>query len=76
MVFDDWSQCPSCKFPALYSSLVAYCSSDNVCPMCEKEILSEAIEKVHDPSTLLRPVTEDSGDKDGDEGAEEKSDDA
>jgi hypothetical protein len=28
MVSEDWSFCPSCKFPALYSSLLTYLSSD------------------------------------------------
>ncbi|PRP88379.1 WD repeat-containing protein 19-like [Planoprotostelium fungivorum] len=38
MVIDDWSHCPCCNFPALYSFFSQYVTVETTCPMCEQQI--------------------------------------
>lgn len=38
MNLDDWSFCPNCKFPALYTALGAYLAFDSTCPMCDTAV--------------------------------------
>eukprot|EP00735_Rhodelphis_limneticus_P002837 TRINITY_DN1387_c0_g1::TRINITY_DN1387_c0_g1_i1::g.20098::m.20098 TRINITY_DN1387_c0_g1::TRINITY_DN1387_c0_g1_i1::g.20098 ORF type:complete len:1400 (-),score=364.31,sp/Q3UGF1/WDR19_MOUSE/44.20/0.0,IKI3/PF04762.7/0.00012,IKI3/PF04762.7/2.2,WD40/PF00400.27/1e+02,WD40/PF00400.27/1e+03,WD40/PF00400.27/0.025,WD40/PF00400.27/2.4e+03,eIF2A/PF08662.6/0.00032,Clathrin/PF00637.15/1.4e+03,Clathrin/PF00637.15/8.4e+02,Clathrin/PF00637.15/0.11,Clathrin/PF00637.15/0.91,Clathrin/PF00637.15/51,Clathrin/PF00637.15 len=49
MVFQDWSNCPSCSFPALYTALARF----RQCPMCEAPIAPSQIRKIDDPSSQL-----------------------
>lgn len=46
MVKDDWSQCPKCAFPALFSHLSAHLETDPACPMCEQPLQASDISKV------------------------------
>ena len=38
MVSGDWSQCPSCKFPALLSQARDLCERFSSCPMCSEPV--------------------------------------
>lgn len=35
MTLDNWTQCPACKFPALFTHFSKYLLQEKVCPMCE-----------------------------------------
>eukprot|EP00736_Rhodelphis_marinus_P010453 Rmarinus@m.5781 len=50
MVFDDWSSCPNCAFPALYSAMLKL----NQCPMCEGALVPGAVQKIDDPTMNLK----------------------
>lgn len=65
MVADDYSQCPSCKFPALYSEFQKLLSgppgtdvrpvkNSPDCPMCSVSLMPTDVTKITDPSSLLR----------------------
>ncbi|XP_003391308.1 PREDICTED: WD repeat-containing protein 19-like [Amphimedon queenslandica] len=44
MVADDWSECPFCHFPAVYSEFKKLLESENTCPLlCSAEISSDLI---------------------------------
>lgn len=43
MVLDEWTQCPHCQFPALYSPLKKLLTAEPNCPMCGNHL---------DPTTL------------------------
>jgi len=43
LIIDDWTQCPSCHFPALYSKLKEYLLTETHCPMCDQEISPHTI---------------------------------
>ncbi|KAF0696799.1 Aste57867_12461 [Aphanomyces stellatus] len=71
MVKADWSQCPYCQFPALFSHLVSHVQADPVCPMCDKDLKPDDVIQVQENevklSTIeLQPVVESSGAKDKD----------
>ena len=38
MVIQDWTECPECHFPALYSAFKDYISVQSECPMCHHHI--------------------------------------
>eukprot|EP00743_Colponemidia_sp_Colp-15_P004281 GILK01004618.1.p1 GENE.GILK01004618.1~~GILK01004618.1.p1 ORF type:complete len:1398 (-),score=319.35 GILK01004618.1:169-4362(-) len=46
MVLNDWSRCPLCRFPALHSEFVKTVEVDSMCPMCEKQIMATALERL------------------------------
>jgi len=54
MVTTDWCQCPSCKFPALYSKFTALVETEKTCPMCDQEIVLSSIVKVNNPEEFLK----------------------
>jgi len=54
MVVTDWCQCPSCKFPALYSKFKALIETEKVCPMCDQEPNLSEITKVNNPEEFLK----------------------
>jgi len=49
MVLTDWSGCPKCRFPALYSALLRVAEEERRCPMCEQEIDPAQCRKVDNP---------------------------
>ncbi|RNF04083.1 WD repeat-containing protein 19 isoform X2 [Trypanosoma rangeli] len=49
MVKDNYSECPICHFPALYSSFIALLRSSQTCPMCENIIDQNKVQKQSDP---------------------------
>ncbi|KAJ1492862.1 hypothetical protein T484DRAFT_1770085 [Baffinella frigidus] len=53
MTADDWSMCPSCRFPALHSRFSALMETDNHCPMCENEVAAGSVVHVRDPTEHL-----------------------
>jgi WD repeat-containing protein 19 len=53
MVADDWSNCPSCRFPALHSRFVAHLEADSRCPMCENEVAPASVHLIRDPTENL-----------------------
>jgi WD repeat-containing protein 19 len=40
MVLNNWSQCPSCQFPALYSQAKLLADKVKSCPMCNQDVFS------------------------------------
>lgn len=50
MVKEDWSICPKCSFPALYSHFTSHLESDQTCPMCDKPL---------DPTEITRTAEKD-----------------
>mmetsp|Transcript_44380 Transcript_44380/g.108454 ORF Transcript_44380/g.108454 Transcript_44380/m.108454 type:complete len:1358 (+) Transcript_44380:80-4153(+) len=53
MVANDWTFCPSCRFPAHHSKFKALIDSEKTCPMCEQEIVPSSIVKVDNPEEFL-----------------------
>jgi len=53
MVANDWTHCPSCHFPALFSKFKALIDSEGACPMCEEQIQAASIHKVENPEEFL-----------------------
>lgn len=53
MVKDNWTECPSCKFPALYSEFKSVIDCGEVCPMCGDNITSEQIQLFTDVKSRL-----------------------
>ncbi|XP_067993676.1 WD repeat-containing protein 19 isoform X2 [Melanerpes formicivorus] len=54
MVRGDWTVCPHCDFPALYSEFKSMVQTD-VCPMCSEKIDIVQLKKVHDCTQYLKP---------------------
>jgi len=61
MVLDDWSNCPYCKFPALYSQFKALLAKTQTCPMCTHHIEPDAIELCKNPIEMLKEKSENEG---------------
>ncbi|KAJ3227474.1 WD repeat-containing protein 19 [Clydaea vesicula] len=59
MLFDDWTQCPHCEFPALYSHLKVVVQKNQQCPMCSKSLKLEQLVFVKDPTEHLRGKKEE-----------------
>ncbi|XP_072170705.1 WD repeat-containing protein 19-like [Diadema setosum] len=59
MVRDDWSACPSCDFPALYSEFTSLLENEDTCPMCSENVKAGRVKKVEDPSIYLQPQGEE-----------------
>jgi WD repeat-containing protein 19 len=53
MVFHDWTNCPSCKFPALYSVFVERIRADGACAMCGKSVNLADVKRIEDPRPFL-----------------------
>lgn len=53
MVKDDWSQCPKCAFPALFSHLSAHLETDPTCPMCEQLLVPTDVNRVPESDIKL-----------------------
>lgn len=49
MILNDWSMCPSCDSPALYSKFVEFVNSHEKCAMCECDLTLADIKRVHQP---------------------------
>mgnify|MGYP000025571273 CR=1 FL=1 len=54
MVIDDWTYCPNCEFPALFSHMSELLGKTGQCPMCSHDIDVGSLVLVPDPSMLLR----------------------
>lgn len=53
MLVDDWTICPDCRFPHLYSMFVNWVKTNEACSMCNKPVALSAIQKVDDPKAFL-----------------------
>jgi WD repeat-containing protein 19 len=55
MIFNDWSCCPGCRFPAKYSVFTSYIEKQEQpeCPLCSHRIVPGTIVKVKDPKPEL-----------------------
>jgi hypothetical protein len=53
MVLDNWSCCPECKFPALYSHFKAQLARSPQCPMCYVKLEEHQVTQIQDPRNLL-----------------------
>ncbi|NXF19699.1 WDR19 protein, partial [Rhodinocichla rosea] len=59
MVRDDWTVCPHCDFPALYSEFKNLLQTENVCPMCSERINTADLKKINDCTEYLKLEDED-----------------
>jgi WD repeat-containing protein 19 len=46
MVLSDWTACPQCQFPALFTPFVKQIAELKTCPMCERGVQLTDIEKL------------------------------
>ncbi|RLN32585.1 hypothetical protein BBJ28_00018526 [Nothophytophthora sp. Chile5] len=53
MVKEDWTQCPRCTFPALYSQFLEHLATDATCPMCEQSVTADELRKVPENEVSL-----------------------
>uniref|UniRef100_A0A8C3GBG4 WD repeat-containing protein 19 n=1 Tax=Cyclopterus lumpus TaxID=8103 RepID=A0A8C3GBG4_CYCLU len=54
MLKEDWSMCPHCEFPALYSQFNLLLETETVCPMCSETLSVKQIKKLPDCSKYLQ----------------------
>ncbi|NWY13192.1 WDR19 protein, partial [Aphelocoma coerulescens] len=59
MVRDDWTVCPHCDFPALYSEFKNMLQTENTCPMCSERINIVDLMKITDCTEYLKLEDED-----------------
>ncbi|NWS47600.1 WDR19 protein, partial [Probosciger aterrimus] len=55
MVRDDWTVCPHCDFPALYSEFKNMLETENTCPMCSERIDIALLKRINDCTQYLTP---------------------
>lgn len=53
MTAGDWSQCPSCEFPAKHTVLLQYAEDGESCPMCDAPLQADKIIIVADPAQII-----------------------
>ncbi|XP_024914661.1 WD repeat-containing protein 19-like isoform X1 [Cynoglossus semilaevis] len=53
MLTEDWSVCPHCEFPALYSQFTLLLETESVCPMCSESLNVKQVKKILDCSPYL-----------------------
>jgi WD repeat-containing protein 19 len=58
MTLDDWSKCPACSFPGLCSEFKKFLATDKQCPMCEQTISPNQIERMENPTPVLKKLLE------------------
>ncbi|KAM3864863.1 WD repeat-containing protein 19 [Diretmus argenteus] len=54
MLKEDWSVCPHCEFPALYSQLILLLETESACPMCSESLSVKQVKKISDCSSYLQ----------------------
>ncbi|KAI6657490.1 WD repeat-containing protein 19-like [Oopsacas minuta] len=56
MILEDWTRCPHCHFPALFSELSQYTNEEGaMCLMCSLALSPRHVTKIDDPTPYLRP---------------------
>ena len=56
MILEDWTRCPHCLFPALYSELSHFAEEEGaVCLVCNVALSPRHVTKIDDPTLYLRP---------------------
>ncbi|NP_001253801.1 WD repeat-containing protein 19 isoform X1 [Macaca nemestrina] len=58
MLKDDWTVCPHCDFPALYSELKIMLNTESTCPMCSERLNAAQLKKISDCTQYLRTEEE------------------
>ncbi|XP_019491540.1 PREDICTED: WD repeat-containing protein 19 [Hipposideros armiger] len=58
MLKDDWTVCPHCDFPALYSEFEILLNTASTCPMCSEKLNSAQLKKISDCTQYLRTEVE------------------
>nr|XP_019597484.1 PREDICTED: WD repeat-containing protein 19 isoform X1 [Rhinolophus sinicus] len=58
MLKDDWTVCPHCDFPALYSEFEIMLNTASTCPMCSEKLNSAQLKKISDCTQYLRTEVE------------------
>ncbi|XP_012413373.2 WD repeat-containing protein 19 [Trichechus manatus latirostris] len=58
MLKDDWTVCPHCDFPALYSEFKIMLNTENTCPMCSERLNFAQLKKMSDSTQYLRTEVE------------------
>jgi len=76
MIFNDWSFCPGCRFPAKYSVFKMYVEKAKpVCPLCSHRIVDGTLSRVKDPkphlTAYMQQFEDGSGDTETKEGEQE-----
>lgn len=56
LVLSAWSECPNCKFPALYSEYMKSLESEGDCPMCAAKVSASSLALVNDPLDDLKDI--------------------
>jgi WD repeat-containing protein 19 len=57
MILSDWSQCPSCRLPAIYTEFKKMLENDPTCPMCEANVPAMSIQLASDPESEFKQLT-------------------
>ena len=73
MTIKEWSSCPACKLPAIYSDFKRLLENEPVCPMCEQNVPAMSITLSSEPEVEFKALTalmKDSGPNEGNEEAE------
>eukprot|EP00062_Callorhinchus_milii_P005042 gi/632944082/ref/XP_007887304.1/ PREDICTED: WD repeat-containing protein 19 isoform X2 [Callorhinchus milii] len=55
MVKEDWTICPHCDFPGLYSEFKILLETEKSCPMCSEKLSAEQLKKNAELAPLLLP---------------------
>ncbi|XP_036274352.1 WD repeat-containing protein 19 isoform X1 [Pipistrellus kuhlii] len=58
MLRDDWTVCPHCEFPALYSEFKIMLSTESTCPMCSERLNFAQLKMVSDCTQYLQTEVE------------------
>ncbi|XP_053110027.1 WD repeat-containing protein 19 isoform X2 [Hemicordylus capensis] len=58
MVKDDWTACPHCDFPSLYSEFRNLLQNESTCPMCSEKVNIVSLKKIADYTPYLKPEVE------------------
>uniref|UniRef100_A0A8C0CLQ6 WD repeat domain 19 n=1 Tax=Balaenoptera musculus TaxID=9771 RepID=A0A8C0CLQ6_BALMU len=58
MLKDDWTVCPHCDFPALYSEFKIMLNTESTCPMCSERLNFAQLKKISDCTQYLRTEVE------------------
>uniref|UniRef100_A0A452SZ61 WD repeat domain 19 n=1 Tax=Ursus maritimus TaxID=29073 RepID=A0A452SZ61_URSMA len=58
MLKDDWTVCPHCNFPALYSEFKIMLNTESTCPMCSERLNFAQLKKISDCTQYLQTEVE------------------
>jgi hypothetical protein len=73
MTIKEWSSCPACKMPAIYSDFKRLLENEPVCPMCEQNVPAMSITLASEPEAEFKALTalmKDSGPNEANDEAE------
>lgn len=59
MVHDDWTLCPCCNFPTLYSEFITWVKEEGKCSMCHQLVTLPSVVKLEDVDAYLKKHEED-----------------